>query len=136
MAKKITKKKQTKKVGRPTDYAPEYAEQVFRLCLLGLIDREIAAFFEIAESTLNNWKLEHPEFLESIKKGKVQADANVAASLYKQAIKGNTVAQIFVLKNRHPDKWREKHTQVIENPDGTSVFSGFNFLPFTPVDEK
>jgi hypothetical protein len=27
------------------------------------------------------------------------------------------------LKNRQPAKWREKQTQVLENPDGTPIMS-------------
>jgi hypothetical protein len=37
----------------------------------------------------------------------------------------------FWLKNRQPDSWRDKQTQVLENPDGTGIFSGFGFVPFT-----
>lgn len=71
--------------GRPTDYKEEYEEQVYKLCLLGANDEELADFFEIAVSTLNNWKKEHPLFMESIKNGKDVANANVAESLYKRA---------------------------------------------------
>lgn len=72
--------------GRPTEYKPEYCEQVTKLCKLGATDKEIADFFEVEESTINNWKIAHPEFLESIKKGKIIADAEVAHSLHKRAI--------------------------------------------------
>lgn len=72
--------------GRPTDYKIEYCEQVEKLCKLGATDKEIADFFEVDESTINNWKIAHPEFLESIKKGKIIADAEVAHSLHKRAI--------------------------------------------------
>jgi hypothetical protein len=72
--------------GRPTEYREEYVEQVEKLCKLGLIDKEIADFFEVEESTINNWKLSHPEFLEAIKKGKTLADANVANRLYQRAM--------------------------------------------------
>jgi len=68
--------------GRPTDYKEEYNDQVYKLCLLGAIDREIANFFDISESTLNLWKKEHTEFSESITRGKKIADMEVAQSLY------------------------------------------------------
>ncbi|MDR1348903.1 MAG: helix-turn-helix domain-containing protein [Prevotellaceae bacterium] len=165
MAKKTTgktAKKPTKTRGRPTDYKPEYAEQVFKLCLLGATDKAIADFFSISEKTLNTWKKKNLDFLQSIKRGKNEADANISAALYSRAkgfvkkdcekvfqFKGNIVrakvaeyfapdtsAIIFWLKNRQPKLWRDKQTQVVENPDGTPVFSGFNFLPFTPVNEK
>lgn len=71
--------------GRPTDYEVSFPDKVYKLCLLGATDAEIADFFEIAESTLNLWKEVHPEFMESIKRGKLTADAEVASSLFKIA---------------------------------------------------
>lgn len=72
--------------GRPTKYKEEYNEQVEKLGRLGATDKEIANFFNIEESTLNNWKRDHPEFLESIKRGKEYSDANVAQRLYERAM--------------------------------------------------
>ncbi|AMD43229.1 terminase [Acinetobacter phage BUCT629] len=125
-------------VGRPTKYKEEYNEQAYKLCLLGHTDEELAQFFEIATSTLYEWKLNHPEFAESIKKGKEIADGNVVASLYHRAIgyqapdidikmyEGKIIetpyikhyppdatSAIFWLKNRQPKKWRDK--QVTEH---------------------
>lgn len=77
---------QANPVGRPTKYDPIFNEQVFKLCLLGATDKEIADFLNIRESTLNNWKIEFPEFMESIKKGKGKADSQVAEKLFKRAI--------------------------------------------------
>ncbi len=120
--------------GRPSSYKKEYAEQAKNLCLLGATDEFMANFFGVAVSTLNNWKLNHPEFLESLKAGKEFADAHVAQSLYKRAtgyvtketkiasFEGritdtldvdkhyppDTTAAIFWLKNRRPDLWRDK----------------------------
>lgn len=71
--------------GAPTLYKPEYDTQVFKLCLLGATDKEIADIFEVSEDTINEWKKVHPTFSESMKKGKTIADANVAESLYKRA---------------------------------------------------
>ncbi|MDR2066112.1 MAG: helix-turn-helix domain-containing protein [Prevotellaceae bacterium] len=138
--------------GRPAQYKPEYNEQVLKLCLLGATDKDIADFFGVSTRTLNTWKKHYPEFLHSIKKGKEQADTNVASALYTRATgftkkdcekmfqyRGEIVratvkeyfppdvtAAIFWLKNRQPGKWREKQTQVIENPDGTALFSGID----------
>lgn len=120
-------------VGRPTKYKNEYAEQARKLCLLGATDAEMADFFDVDESTINNWKNDFPEFLESIKKGKLLADANVADRLYRRAmgyeapdvdirvVEGeiiqtpmvkyyppDTPAAIFWLKNRQKAIWRDK----------------------------
>lgn len=71
--------------GRPTKFKDEYIEQVYKLCLLGATDKEIADFFEVSESTIDNWKNEHSLFLGSIKEGKEQADMEVAEKLRERA---------------------------------------------------
>jgi len=106
--------------GRPTKYKPEFNKQVYKLCLLGATDSEIAVFFCISESTLNNWKIDYPEFLESLRAGKDSADCAVAESLYQTAISGNTTAQIFWLKNRRRNEWRDK--QEIDHTNGGEPF--------------
>src|ERR1051325_6796657 len=72
--------------GRPTDYRREFAKKAKKLCLLGATDNELADFFEVTEQTINNWKETHKEFFDALKKGKAQADANVASRLYQRAI--------------------------------------------------
>ena len=121
------------KQGRPTEYKKEYDEQAEKLCKLGAIDVELADFFNVSEQTINTWKKKHPTFLESIKRGKEIADMEVANSLYKKATgyttddvkifqyegmpvkvpyikeyQPDTTSIIFWLKNRRPDKWRDK----------------------------
>lgn len=120
-------------MARPTAYKKEYAEQARKLCLLGATDVDLAEFFDVAKSTINLWKKKHPEFSDSIKKGKTVADAEVAESLYKRAIgieytekkvstdgkkekkevtkkfiPPDAASAIFWLKNRQPSKWRDK----------------------------
>jgi transcriptional regulator with XRE-family HTH domain len=74
------------KVGRPTKYKPEYAEQVFKLCLLGATDERLADFFGVAVSTIYEWTNGEAEFSEARRKGKEWADANVAEALYNRAL--------------------------------------------------
>ena len=125
-------------MARPTDYRQEYAEQARKLCLLGFTDKQLAVFFGVNESTINRWKDKYPEFCKSIKSGKVVADAQVAESLFKRAtgievtevevrddgkkkvkrvtkkhIPPDPTAQIFWLKNRQPELWRDK--PIVEN---------------------
>ena len=75
----------SRKQGQPTKYSKKADERVFRLCLLGLTDKQLAESFDISKSTLNLWKKSHPSFSDSIKAGKVDADAKVAVSLYDRA---------------------------------------------------
>lgn len=120
--------------GRPTKYEEDkYPKQAYKLCLLGATDEELANFFEVCIDTITEWKNVHPEFSASIKKGKDQADSEVAHKLYKRAtgyehpdvdikvVEGqivitdltkhyapDTAAAIFWLKNRQSKKWRDK----------------------------
>ena len=124
--------------GRPTKYKPEYAEQAYQLALLGLTDEQMAAVFNVSRSTFNKWQKEFPEFSDTVRRGKILADATVAASFYKRATgyeypsekivtlsigNGESVvervpitavvlpdpgAALNWLKNRQPDKWRDK----------------------------
>lgn len=130
--------------GRPSLYQPVFSEQVEKLCKLGATDNEIADFFEVDVSTINNWKIAHPEFFESIKKGKILADSNVADRLYQRALgfehdseeikvfegvvirvpirkiyPPDPTAAIFWLKNRRSKEWRDK--QEIEQSGGIKI---------------
>lgn len=82
----MTKAKAKNKGGAPSKYNAKYNEQARKLCLLGSTDESLADFFEISVATINNWKINHPKFLESIREGKTVADANVADALYNKAI--------------------------------------------------
>jgi hypothetical protein len=139
-----TKKKSN--AGAPTKYKPEYNEQVYKLCLLGATDKETADIFGICEATLNNWKEDYPGFLESIKRGKTDADANVAKSLYKRAtgytvdtvkvfqfqgepvivpvveeIAPDTGAAMAWLKNRRKEQWRDRQDIEHTGKDGGPI---------------
>jgi hypothetical protein len=94
--------------GRPTKYNTGMNKRVFKLALLGATDSEMALVLGIAESTLNEWKLKYHKFSESINKGKLEADANVAASLYKRSIGFNydevTYEKIIIDKDGQDDE--------------------------------
>jgi len=138
--------------GRPTKYREEFNEQAYKLSLLGFIDKELANFFEITESTINKWKLDYPKFSESIKKGKEIANANVAESLYRRAIgyehpemkvfnhmgeiiehevtkyyPPETQAASLFLRNRQPDKFRDKQ-DIDHTTNGESMSINVNFV--------
>ena len=74
-----------RRTGRPTAYRKKYDKLALNYCLLGATDKELADFFEVSERTINAWKAAQPTFLQSIKRGKAQADAEVASRLYERA---------------------------------------------------
>ena len=122
------------KGGRPSSYKTEYTEQAYNYCLLGATDKDLAGFFDVNVDTINEWKKKHPEFSDSLKSGKAEADAVIASKLFHKA-KGyehedtqfatfqgqitdretyikhyppDATAAIFWLKNRQPEKWRDQ----------------------------
>ena len=77
----------------------------------GLTDEQIAKNIGITLSTFYEWKKKYSDFSESLKKGKEVVDYEVENALLSSALEGNTTAQIFWLKNRRPDKWRDKQKE-------------------------
>jgi len=98
MPKKKKAKSQQVTVGRPTRYLRRYDEEVYKLCLLGTTDEQIADFFLISTSTLDNWKKRHLTFMESLKRGKKHADGCVAQALFHRAC-GYTHPEVKVFCN-------------------------------------
>lgn len=74
----------------------------------GLTDEQIAKNMGISVKTLYDWKNKYSKICNALKRGKEVADYEVENALFKTALEGNTTAQIFWLKNRRPDKWRDK----------------------------
>lgn len=130
--------------GRPSDYRPEYAEQAAKLCALGATDMELADFFEVNTITIYRWRNVHEEFCKAVTCGKELCDERVARSLYNRAVgytfesekvfqhQGAIIraptrehvapdpgAAMNWLKNRQPDKWRDK--QEITGPNGGAL---------------
>lgn len=148
LRKPASKSKAAPARGRPTLYRADYAEQARRLSLLGQTDAEMAAFFGVSERTFHGWKKSHPDFLQSIKEGKADADAKVAAALFQRATgyshpdvhisnyqgtitatpitkhyPPDPVSMFFWLKNRQPDKWRDR-VEAEVNVSGVGALAG------------
>jgi hypothetical protein len=77
----------------------------------GLTDEQIAKNMGVSYSTLKDWKNKYSAISAALKKGKEVVDYEVENALLSSALEGNTTAQIFWLKNRRPDKWRDKQKE-------------------------
>jgi hypothetical protein len=58
------------KVGRPSQYKPEYCEEVIALGANGYSPVQIAAHYCVTRSTLYAWADQYPEFLTAMKTAK------------------------------------------------------------------
>lgn len=132
-----TKKKKVavkNKGGRPKEPVSKKVdyEQLFQLCEKGMKDTELAKFYKVTERTITRWKKDD-EFLSVLKAGKEAYDTMVEKALCSRALgyshkdvdikmyEGKIIkteftrhfppdptSMIFWLKNRQPQKWRDK----------------------------
>ena len=122
-------------------------KDIVEWCEKGLIDKEIMTLLGISHESFYKYKNEYAEFADALKEGKAVADDMVEQALYKSAIgfdymeqamtnkgevveirrysKPNTTAQIFWLKNRRVDRWRDK--QDVEHSGGVDVEINLGF---------
>ena len=103
------------KGGRPPHLANETTRnKVFMLSTVGTRHEDIATVLNISADTLTKY------YHDELAKGRIEANASVAETLFKQAKEGNTTAMIFWLKSRA--KWKESTQHEISgNPDGSPV---------------
>lgn len=136
-------------MGRPSKFKDFMIDQAKKLAEKGWTDAEIAEFFDVSLSTVSNWKVENPEFLEALKQGKDFSDRKVERSLFERAtgyshpdvhvsnFKGgitvtpvtkhyapDTTAAIFWLKNRKPKEWRDKIEHGVEHTGSIKIIVG------------
>jgi hypothetical protein len=83
----------------------------------GLTDEQIAHNMGCSRSTLCEWKGKYSGISDALKKGKEIVDYEVENALLKSALEGNTTAQIFWLKNRKPEQWRDKRDLSVEQKE-------------------
>lgn len=136
-------------MGRPSSYRAGFHNALARnYALLGCDNKRIAELMEIGHNTFDAWMSKHPTFRGAVKEGREKADALVSQSLYHRA-KGyshkavkifcdpktgakevieytehyppDTVAAIFWLKNRHPERWRDVSRTEITGANGGPV---------------
>lgn len=120
----------------------------------GLTDEQIASKIGISAHTLYEWQNRFPQFSQTLKKGKAPVDIEVENALLKSALgfeyeetitdiqemadgtqrkhirkfkrycPPSNTAQIFWLKNRRPDLWRDKPQEVTLNTEPVTIVWG------------
>lgn len=100
----------------------------------GLTYEQIAHNMGIDTSTLWDWRKANTTISNAIKKGREVVDYEVENALLKSALEGNTTAQIFWLKNRRKQQWRDK--VEIEKAETIQKISIINDLPKDEEDDN
>lgn len=118
-------------------------QKIVKLYSTGMTDEQVSLAVDICRKTLHNWKVNNPDLLHSIKEAKDVVNDLVEVSLFNRAVgytyeseklfltrDGRVVraptlvhvppdvtSQIFWLKNRRPERWRDVQRTEIVNVD-------------------
>ncbi len=119
-------------IAQKGEYTPALLPLIQRMAMLGMTDAEIASWLGVAPGTFRRYCMIYPELSAVLKAGKDISDDAVERSMYMRAIgysyqvtkhvvvdkqivpveetvhvQPSTTAQIFWLKNRRPDAWKD-----------------------------
>ena len=81
----------------------------------GLTRRQIAAAMGWSHTTLYNKLKKDVSILDALKSGEASGIADVANALFINAMTGNTTAQIFFLKNRASNEWKDRVAEITQD---------------------
>ena len=102
-------------MGRPRiEITESLIEEAEKLAARGLTKEQIARCLGFSYETLRQKEKVYSSFSAAIKKGKSKGVAEIANALYESAMAGSIPAQIFFLKNRDPQNWRDKPEPIYD----------------------
>lgn len=112
--------KKKRRPGKPSKLDTINLEDIVKLGSFGLTDEELGRFFDVTESTINNWKKTCPAFFDALKKGKAVADDLVEMSVFRK-IMGFTVTESEIIgkKTIHREPMLDNKGRIIK--DGTKI---------------
>ena len=80
-------KKRKKRISFSSKYKSDtFPKRVYKLCLLGLTNDELAIAFGVSVASIEKWQVKYETFGESVKRGRREADSNVVRAMYQRAI--------------------------------------------------
>lgn len=74
----------------------------------GLTQEQIALVLGIQPETLSRKKCQFDQIDQAIKRGNALGVSRMTNALFEAGLGGNVTAQIFYLKNRDPESWRDR----------------------------
>lgn len=106
-----------------TDWeTPENLNQLRKWAGQGLTKAEIAHNMGINPDTFVEWRKKSAVITDVIKRGEQDAIDLVENALFSAACSGNITAQIFFLKNKRPQDWKDKRDTEITGGSGKLSF--------------
>ena len=96
--------------------------------------KQIASCLGVGRSTLYNRMKDDVDVLDAIKAGRAKGIATLTNALFQSAKGGNITAQIFYLKNRDPDEWRDRRDHEVSGELNIPLSGKVTFVD-KPSDE-
>tara|TARA_R110000787_G_scaffold25608_2_gene71918 strand:+ start:2550 stop:3038 length:489 start_codon:yes stop_codon:yes gene_type:complete len=96
--------------------------EVYKLSRVGTRHEDIAILLGFSEDTLAKY------YRKELDKGRIEANAAIAGTLYEKAKQGDTASMLFWLKTRAG--WHEKHTTELTGEGGNPI----NIKVITGID--
>ena len=107
-------KPKVRKRGRPAHLATATTRnQVYELSKVGTRYEDIAFMMSISDDTLVKY------YKPQLEKGRIEANAVIAGTLYEKARQGDTASMMFWLKTRA--QWSEKNTTELTGEGGAPI---------------
>ncbi len=95
--------------------------KVEKLAAQGLTVKQIADCLDVGRTTMYTNMGGKRELRDAIKRGRAKGIGTITNSLFTSAKGGNVTAQIFYLKNRQPDKWRDRRDHEVTGKGGKPI---------------
>ena len=117
---KITKKNPKGAGRKRIKFNDDELKEVSRMAGIGISESKIAEAFGISLATIARRKRDSKKFDTALKRGKTKAIDDVASALFDSATgragkDPNVTAQVFFLKNRDYDNWKDRVHETIEH---------------------
>lgn len=99
-----------KRNGLPA-YTPKIIAAICKLISIGMTQKQTADLVGVRESTISNWKKEHPEFRDKVEKANaVFARTNV--KIIQKAASRTWQAAAWLLERRYPEIYAKREVQL------------------------
>jgi hypothetical protein len=113
------------KMGRPTNYKPEYCDKIIEIMAQGYSLEAASAKLDIPHRCIYDWQAKHLEFSQAIHEGRIKALAWWEEKAMNTASGSPGNSQIISLglrnRSRSASGWIDSQKQELSGPDGGPI---------------
>ena len=109
--------------GRPSLYKPEFCETVIDLGKQGYSKARMAAHFDVAKQTIDQWAKDYPEFSDALSQARTHAQAHWEERGYGGLENKNFNTPLYLgsMKSMFRDDYMDRTATEITGKDGDAI---------------